>query len=247
MNKKMFTICAVFALIISCKNYAISKDSENLKENAKEKVDGFLEIKKEELTEGLKNLGSEVSVKVREEIMQADKSQGQVQEQVVQVVNNENQEVEELKKKIEGTNDKTTLKTYSSYEEELEKKLKDKKEDKEKLKNELKELEKALKDKKEKRKRALEAAQEQFQEYKQQVESATGQSEGQRAGNQGRVGAQAWSEASKLGLLDSSNSGGDNTSDMSNKVIESALQKINEELKEIEEEKSLKVKNKKKE
>ncbi len=42
MNKKMimFIICAVFALILSCKNYA---SSEDLKQNAKEQVEGFLD------------------------------------------------------------------------------------------------------------------------------------------------------------------------------------------------------------
>ncbi|MCD2413818.1 ErpL protein, partial [Borreliella burgdorferi] len=28
MNKKMFIICAIFALIVSCKNYTTSKDLE---------------------------------------------------------------------------------------------------------------------------------------------------------------------------------------------------------------------------
>ncbi|WP_412677241.1 hypothetical protein [Borreliella garinii] len=36
MNKKMFIICAIFALIISCKNYA---SNEDLKQNVK----GFLD------------------------------------------------------------------------------------------------------------------------------------------------------------------------------------------------------------
>ncbi len=43
MNKKMFIICAVFALIISCKNYA---SVEDLKRNVKEQVKGFLDTKK---------------------------------------------------------------------------------------------------------------------------------------------------------------------------------------------------------
>ncbi len=85
MNKKMFIICAVFALISSCKNYA---SVEDLKQNVKEQVKGFLDTKKEELTEGIKKLGSEISSKVKEELMQAD-------EQLAQGVN----EYSELKEK----------------------------------------------------------------------------------------------------------------------------------------------------
>ncbi len=42
----MFVICTVFALISSCKNYASSKDLENLEQNVEGKVKGFLETKK---------------------------------------------------------------------------------------------------------------------------------------------------------------------------------------------------------
>lgn len=47
MNKKMrmFIICAVFALISSCKYYASSEDLKNLEQNVKGKVKGFLDIK----------------------------------------------------------------------------------------------------------------------------------------------------------------------------------------------------------
>ncbi|WP_187983493.1 hypothetical protein [Borreliella bavariensis] len=260
MNKKikMFIICAVFALISSCKNYASSKDLKNLEQNVEGKVKGFLEAKKEELSGGLKKLGGEVSSKV-EELMQADEPKAKVQEQVgqqvAQDVNNVDQEVEklkkeleDLKKKVDGTNDKTTLETYSGYEKELEKleeelkkkleelkdKLKDKKEDKEKLEKELKELKEKLKEKKEKRKKALEEAQKKFQGYQSQVESAGGVTHGAQAKNKGEVGKQAWSEASKLGLLDRSYSTDIDTSDMSSGIIEGALQKIEKELKEID-------------
>ncbi|WP_418905815.1 hypothetical protein [Borreliella japonica] len=248
MNKKieMFIICAVFALISSCKNYASSKDLESSVESAKQQVKGFLDTKKEELTEGIKKLGSEVSSKVKEELMQADEPQGQVQEQVGQDVNNENhknqkveeleKKLEDLKKKIEKTDDKTTLGTYSGYEEELEKlekeledKLKDKKEDKEKLEKELKELEKTLKDKKEKRKKALEDAKTKFEGYKRQVDSATGETYGAQVGNQRGGGQQAWKEAKDLGL-NVSYSNDTDTSDMSSGIIEGALKKIEEEL-----------------
>ncbi|WP_420025059.1 outer surface protein ErpG [Borreliella valaisiana] len=131
MKKKVFIICVVLALISSCKNYA---SGEDLKQNVKEqvngikqgveqKVKGFLEAKKEELTEGLKNFGSEVSSKVEEELMQADAPQGQLQEQVAQGVNNKNQEVEEeLKKKIEELKDPkdSSKKTKEDRKKELE-------------------------------------------------------------------------------------------------------------------------------
>ncbi|WP_215536692.1 outer surface protein ErpG [Borreliella bavariensis] len=86
MNKKMFIICAVFALMISCKNYAISEDLKNLEQDVKGKVEGFLEAKKEALVGGLKKLGSEAYSKVEELIMQADGPQVQAEEQVAQGV-----------------------------------------------------------------------------------------------------------------------------------------------------------------
>ncbi|AEL19322.1 ErpK protein (plasmid) [Borreliella bissettiae DN127] len=53
MNKKMFTICLVFALIVSCKNYASGEDvkksleqSEQFEQELKKQVTGFLDIKK---------------------------------------------------------------------------------------------------------------------------------------------------------------------------------------------------------
>ncbi|WP_215535928.1 hypothetical protein [Borreliella bavariensis] len=47
MNKKMrmFIICAVFALISSCKYYASSEDLKNQEQNVKGKVKGFLDTK----------------------------------------------------------------------------------------------------------------------------------------------------------------------------------------------------------
>ncbi len=129
MNKKMFVICAVFALISSCKNYASSKDLKNLEQNVKGKVEGFLEAKKEELVGGLKKLGSEAYSKVKEELMQADGPQGQLQEQVDQNIDEDSEdskfkkEIEEkikgLKEKIDKSDDKTSLNMYSGYEEEV--------------------------------------------------------------------------------------------------------------------------------
>ncbi|WP_215535822.1 outer surface protein ErpG [Borreliella bavariensis] len=122
MNKKMFIICAVFALIISCKNYAISEDLKNLEQNVKGKVEGFLEAKKEGLVVGLKKLGSEAYSKV-EELMQADGPQVQSEEQVAQSVF-EGPELKEkgLEEKIEelkGLKD-SSKKTKEDREKELE-------------------------------------------------------------------------------------------------------------------------------
>ncbi|WP_419250434.1 outer surface protein ErpG [Borreliella afzelii] len=103
MNKniKMFIICAVFALIISCKNYAISKDLKNLEQNVEGKVKGFLEAKKEELSGSLKKLGGEVS-STFEELMQADGPQVQAEEQVAQGVSKDSELKEQgLEEKIE--------------------------------------------------------------------------------------------------------------------------------------------------
>ncbi|WP_210377357.1 hypothetical protein [Borreliella garinii] len=244
MNKKirMFIVCSVFALIISCKNYASSKD---LKQGLKEQVKEFLDIKKEELTEGIKSLGSEVSAKVRE-LMQADESQGQPQEQVVQGVNENSELKEEIAKKIKELKDKmgksdkkTSLKKYSEYEEEikkikkeLEKKLKDKKEDKEKLEKELETSEKTLKEKIEERTKELELAQKEFEKLKEKVNNASGQTYGDIARNQGSVGAQAWSNAEELGLnVSYSSSDSTDSNELAKKVIADALKKIEEELK----------------
>lgn len=251
MNKKMFVICAVFALISSCKNYASSKDLKNLEQNVKGKVEGFLEAKKEELVGGLKKLGSEAYSKVKEELMQADGPQGQLQEQVDQNIDEDSEdskfkkEIEEkikgLKEKIDKSDDKTSLNMYSGYEEEvknlreeeeLEKKLKDKKEDREKLENKLKELEKSLKEKIEKRKKTLEEAKQEFEEFKKQVNGATGQTYGNQVQSQGKVGGQAWTKAKNLGLnVSYSSDNGTDSNDFAKKVIEDTLKKIEEELK----------------
>ncbi len=105
MNKKMkmFIICAVFALIISCKNYATSKDLEgavqdlesseqNVKkteQEIKKQVEGFLEILE---TKDLNTLDTKEIEK----------------------------RIQELKEKIEKLDSKkTSIETYSEYEEKL--------------------------------------------------------------------------------------------------------------------------------
>lgn len=242
MNKKMFIICVVFALISSCKNYASSKDSEkNLK--------GFLD---KELMQGDDPNNSlfnppPILPPSRHDstpISKAVQAQSGGQKEVKKEDNKEKEEIEkqikELKDKVEKTNEKTSLGTYLEYEkeikkirEELEEKLKDKEKDKEELKKELETLEKTLKEKIEKRKKDLEDAKKKFLEYKNQFGSTTGETYGQRAGNQGRVGAQAWSEANKLGLLNgsTSNNDGTNSDHFAKKVIDDAIKKIEEELK----------------
>ncbi|WP_418909487.1 hypothetical protein QIA41_05840 (plasmid) [Borreliella sinica] len=57
MNKKMLIICAVFALIISCKNYA---SGENLKQNLKGQVNGFKEGVEKKVKQGIKQAEQKV-------------------------------------------------------------------------------------------------------------------------------------------------------------------------------------------
>ncbi len=67
MNKKTFIICAVFVLIISCKNFATGKD---IKQNAGEKVQGFVDKILDPTKDKLTSSGSkadEVAKKLQEE------------------------------------------------------------------------------------------------------------------------------------------------------------------------------------
>ncbi len=217
MNKKMkmFIICAVFALIISCKNYATSKDLEgavqdlesseqNVKkteQEIKKQVEGFLEILE---TKDLNKLDTKEIEK----------------------------RIQELKEKIEKLDSKkTSIETYSEYEEKL-KQIKEKLKGKADLEDKLKGLEDSLKKKKEERKKALEDAKKKFEEFKGQVGSATGVTTGHRAGNQGSIGAQAWQCANSLGLgVSYSSSTGTDSNELANKVIDDSIKKIDEELK----------------
>ncbi|MBB5141895.1 hypothetical protein [Borreliella afzelii] len=252
-NMKMFIICAVFALLSSCKNYAISKDTEkNLK--------GFLE---KELMQGddpnnslfnpppilpssrhdntLVLKAAQAQSGGQKEVKKEDKQKEKKED------NKEKEEIEkqikELKDKIEKSDKKTSLETYLEYEgeikkirEELEEKLKDKKEEKEKLEKELKDLEESLKKKKDERKKALEEAKKKFEEFKGQVDSTTGETSGEQVKGQGQIGGQAWSKAQELGLsANYSSSAG--TSDMTKGIIDDAIKKIEEELKKLLEDK----------
>ncbi|PRQ97062.1 ErpL protein [Borreliella burgdorferi] len=219
MNKKMkmFIICAVFALMISCKNYASGKNSEGAVQNLesseqnvkkteqeiKKQVEGFLEILE---TKDLNTLDTKEIEK----------------------------QIQELKNKIEKLDSKkTSIETYSGYEEKINK-IKEKLNGKG-LEDKLNELSESLKKKKEERKKALQEAKKKFEEFKGKVGSATGVTAGQKAGNQGSIGAQAWQCANSLGFKNMTS--GNNTSDMTNEVITNSLKKIEEELKEAGEDK----------
>ncbi|MBB6043650.1 ErpL protein (plasmid) [Borreliella yangtzensis] len=229
MKKKidLFIICSIFALVISCKNYAISKDLENSEQVVKgsKQVEKEVENKFDKLLDTLDIL----------DIKDANDTK-EIEEQIKKL----KETIEELKKAIEETDPKKTpLKKYSEYEEkvkkikeELEKKLKDKVKDKKEIEDKLKELEDSLKKKKNERKKALEEAKKKFQEYKKQVESATGVTQGHQVQRQGGVGLQAFNCAKEYGLTVSFSNDTD-TSNMSSGVIESALKKIEEEEKEL--------------
>ncbi|WP_373584995.1 ErpL protein [Borreliella afzelii] len=216
MNKIMFIICAVFALIISCKNYAISKDSETSEQS--------LGIPKQIEQEIKKEFNGLLNILETKDLSQLDEKDTKEIEKTIQ----------DLKDQIEKTDaKKTSLKTYSEYEkkvQEIREKLKDKLKDK-------KELEDSLKKKKEERKKALGEAKKKFEGYKGQVGSASGVTQGQQTGNQGKVGQQAFKDVKELGLSVSySSSAGTNTGNMSNEIIENAIKQIDEELKNIGEE-----------
>ncbi|ACN55515.1 hypothetical protein [Borreliella burgdorferi] len=240
MNKKMkmLIICAVFALMISCKNYASGEDVKSLEQekDLKEKIKGFLETKKEEFFGDFEKPVVEVKPK-DEESMQADEwSQGHAEEQVVQGVAEDlelkeiEEQIKELKEKIEKSDGKTTIGTYCEYEKEI-KDLREKLKDKEEFKNQLETLEKILKDKIEKRKKELEEVKEKLENLKRQVDTTVGITQGDQAREQGKIGMQAWQYAQKLGLNGNySTNNGSDTTNLTKETIENALQKIEEEL-----------------
>ncbi|PRR15891.1 ErpL protein [Borreliella burgdorferi] len=220
MNKKMkmFIICAVFALMISCKNYASGENLKNSEQNLesseqnvkkteqeiKKQVEGFLEILE---TKDLNTLDTK-----------------EIEKQI--------QELKDTINKLEAK--KTSLKTYSEYEEKL-KQIKEKLKGKG-LEDKFKELEESLAKKKGERKKALQEAKQKFEEFKGQVGSATGVTHGSQVQRQGGVGLQAWQCAQELGFKNMTSGGGD-TGNMANEVITNSLKKIEEELKEAGEDK----------
>ncbi|XPC98042.1 ErpL protein (plasmid) [Borreliella japonica] len=218
MNKKMFIICAVFALIISCKNDVNGKALETSEQS--------LEISKQIEQEIKKEFNGLLNVLETKDLSTLDTSEIE-------------KTIKDLKDKVDKSDaKKTSLTTYSEYEEkvkEIREKLKDKLKDKGELENKLKELEESLKKKKDERKKALEEAKKKFEGYKGQVDSATGETYGAQVGNQRGGGQQAWKEAKDLGLNVSYSNDAD-TSDMSSGIIDGALKQIEEELKNIGEE-----------
>ncbi|WP_210376645.1 ErpL protein [Borreliella valaisiana] len=225
MDKKirMFIICYVFSLIISCKNYASNKDLKSL-EQFSESSDSKLSKSEQELKKQVKGF---LDILETKDLSNLDEQNTKEIEKTIK----------DLKNTIDKSNSKKTLiGTYLEYEKtvkEIRARLKDKKE----LEGSLKELKDSLKNKKEERKKALQEAKKKFEEYKGQVGSAGGVTQGQQAGNQGQVGRQAFKDIQELGLSVSySASAGTNTGDMSSGVITDALKQIDEELKIIREE-----------
>ncbi|WP_418456565.1 hypothetical protein [Borreliella lusitaniae] len=142
--------------------------------------------------------------------------------------------IKALKDKIEKADPKkTSLGTYSTYEEEVKKiskELKDLK-DKKTSEDELKQLEESLKTKKDARKKELEEFKNKFEDFKSQVGAANGVTEGDRVGKQGNIGLQAFQQAQALGLnVNIAKNDGTNSNELANQVIDGALKKIEEEL-----------------
>ncbi|WP_337924901.1 hypothetical protein [Borreliella americana] len=186
--------------------------------------------------------GAEVQPK-DEELMQADESQGQFENQIAQGIDEDlklkkekiEKKIQELKNKIEKSDKdkKNSLKTYCDYEKEIKKireeldELKDKLE----LENQFKELENSLKKKKEERKKELEEAKEKFKEFEEQVKNAGGVSVAEQVKKQGGIGGKALQYAKNLGLSGNNFGNITDSGELAKKVIEETLKNIEEELK----------------
>ncbi|WP_215540966.1 ErpL protein [Borreliella bavariensis] len=224
MNKKikMFIICIVFALIISCKNDVNGKALETSEQS--------LEIPKQIEQEIKKEFNGLLNLLETKNLSQLDEKDTKDIEKIIQELKNT---IDKLEAK------KTSLTTYSEYEkkvQEIREKLKDKLKDKGDLENKLKELEESLKKKKDERKQALQDAKQKFEELKKQVEGTTGVTRGEQVRGQGTVGSQAWQYANSLGFKNIASSSGSDTSNMTKEIIKNSLEKIEEELKNTVEE-----------
>ncbi|XPC98165.1 ErpL protein (plasmid) [Borreliella japonica] len=206
-NMRMFIVCVVFALLSSCKNDAISKDLES-------SVQSEQEIKKE--FNGLLNILE------TKDLFQLDEKDTKEIEKTIK----------DLKDKVEKTDSKKTpIGTYLEYEKKIQE-IREKLKGKGNFEDKLNGLEESLTKKKEERKKALQEAKQKFEEFQNQVNTTTGVTTGQRAGNQGAVGAQAFKCAKEFGLsVSSSSKNGTDTGDMSKGIIDDAIKKIEEELK----------------
>ncbi|WP_418885382.1 ErpL protein [Borreliella carolinensis] len=219
MNKIMFIICAVFVLIISCKNYTSSEDVRSSEQNL-ESSEQFVKESEQEIK---KQFNEVLDILETKDLNALDTTAVE-------------KAIKELKDKIDNSDSKkTSLKTYSEYEEKI-KQIKEKLKDKNELEKKLKDLEDSLKKKKKERKQALEEAKKKFEDFKKQVDTSTGQTHGDQVQRQGGVGVQAFKCAQELGFKNMT-SGGSDTSNMANEVITNSLQKIEEEFKAIEEDK----------
>lgn len=218
---KMFIICTVFALIISCKNYAISKDLESSEQSEQE-----LKSPKQIEQEIKKEFNGLLNILETKDLSKLDEKDAKEIEKTIK----------DLKDQIDKSDSKkTSLKTYLEYEEKIEK-IKEKLKGKVNFEDKLKGLEDSLKKKREERKQALEEAKQKFQGFQSQVKSAAGETYGHQSQNQGKIGTQAWQCARDFGLNVSYSNSSD-TSNMSNDIIDGALKQIDEELKNIGEDK----------
>ncbi|WP_324280944.1 ErpL protein (plasmid) [Borreliella garinii] len=219
MNKKikMFIICAVFAVIISCKNYASNKDLKSLEESS-ESSDSKLSKSEQELKKQVKGFLDILETKDLSNLDEKDTKEIE-------------KTIEDLKNKIDKSNSKkTSLATYFVYEG-LTKQVREKLKGKGGLEDKFKGLEDSLKEKKGDRQKELEEVKKKFEELKSQVVNTAGQTYGHQVQRQGGVGQQAWKYASDLGFrVDYSISTSVNSDDFAKKVIEGALEKIKKEL-----------------
>ncbi|WP_215539884.1 ErpL protein [Borreliella bavariensis] len=218
MNKKMFIICAVFALISSCKNDANGKALETSEQS--------LEIPKQIEQKIKKEFNGLLNILETKDLSKLDEKDTKEIEKTIQELKNT---IDKLEAK------KTSLEKYREYEKKV-KEIRDKLKGKGNFEDKLKELEESLKKKKDDRRKALEEAKQTFQGYKGQVDTATGETQGHRAQNQRGSGAQAWTKAREYGLSVNSTSSGIDTGVMSSGIIDDALKQIEEELNKFGEE-----------
>ncbi|WP_417861766.1 hypothetical protein QIA00_05595 (plasmid) [Borreliella americana] len=123
MNKKMFIICSIFALISSCNHYANSKDLKSVKQNLENELKGFLDTKNEtkekELDVDFENPGLEVG-ELLQDIMQL---QRQLEGKIAQGVDKDPQLAEEIEKKVKKLKEKILKKdNKKSKEKKINKK-----------------------------------------------------------------------------------------------------------------------------
>lgn len=173
MNKKMrmFIICAVFALISSCKYYASSEDLKNLEQNVKGKVKGFLDIKERivsddptvyEIAEKLKEeelkdkkenkeeKKKEEKQETKEELIQGDDPNSHSNMQVVKTTRDSGGQQKEQRKEEDKKEEDKKEKEEREREEDLRRRRRERyKEDQKKMEERKKQLEKRRKEREE--------------------------------------------------------------------------------------------------